>query len=198
VYLRNNQLSSESQRQKDDICSSSVSIGLKRSDSTLIISPDPELAPHQNPKDDICSSSVSIGLKRSDSTLIISPDPELAPHQNPKDDICSSSVSIGLKRSDSTLIISPDPELAPQQNPKDTDNLLPSLISENPTITTDIESSSHNIFPPAPPDSIWTTDRTCLCCISDYENFDKLRVLPCGHKFHVACIDEWYFILKKG
>ncbi|KAI3860049.1 hypothetical protein MKX03_003124 [Papaver bracteatum] len=31
----------------------------------------------------------------------------------------------------------------------------------------------------------------CSVCLSEYENEDMLRFLPCRHAFHTECIDEW-------
>jgi len=31
----------------------------------------------------------------------------------------------------------------------------------------------------------------CGVCLVDFDNGDKLRVLPCGHSFHQECIDHW-------
>jgi len=31
----------------------------------------------------------------------------------------------------------------------------------------------------------------CAVCIEEYVEGDWLRELPCGHRFHAACIDEW-------
>ncbi|KAF5735146.1 hypothetical protein HS088_TW15G00646 [Tripterygium wilfordii] len=31
----------------------------------------------------------------------------------------------------------------------------------------------------------------CYICLVDYEEGDSLRILPCNHEFHGACIDKW-------
>lgn len=35
------------------------------------------------------------------------------------------------------------------------------------------------------------TGMTCSICFEDYEPSDGLRVLPCGHRFHIECVDKW-------
>lgn len=37
-----------------------------------------------------------------------------------------------------------------------------------------------------------STDASCSICCEDYQSEDVLRVLPCGHKFHLQCIDRWF------
>lgn len=31
----------------------------------------------------------------------------------------------------------------------------------------------------------------CIVCLSDFQDGDRVRCLPCKHVFHTACIDEW-------
>lgn len=34
-------------------------------------------------------------------------------------------------------------------------------------------------------------ESNCPICLEDFEAGQKQRVLPCGHVFHVTCVDEW-------
>jgi len=43
-------------------------------------------------------------------------------------------------------------------------------------------------------DATPTREESCAICMTDYETAEEYRVLPCGHDFHKACIDQW---LKK-
>ena len=38
---------------------------------------------------------------------------------------------------------------------------------------------------------VHTNDAMCAVCLCDFCEGDELRLLPCGHSFHLQCIDKW-------
>jgi len=42
-----------------------------------------------------------------------------------------------------------------------------------------------------PPSEESTIEESCAICAVDYKFGDKIRTLPCIHKFHKECVDKW-------
>eukprot|EP00239_Pterosperma_sp_CCMP1384_P008029 CAMPEP_0197859452 /NCGR_PEP_ID=MMETSP1438-20131217/34022_1 /TAXON_ID=1461541 /ORGANISM="Pterosperma sp., Strain CCMP1384" /LENGTH=144 /DNA_ID=CAMNT_0043475939 /DNA_START=211 /DNA_END=642 /DNA_ORIENTATION=- len=36
-----------------------------------------------------------------------------------------------------------------------------------------------------------SSGNTCAVCYCEYDPEEVVRVLPCGHRFHIECIDRW-------
>jgi len=63
-------------------------------------------------------------------------------------------------------------------------------------VTTDVETSSHISAPASQSqatEAVTDGDEglTCCICTEDFERGQDVRVLPCNHSFHPACIDPW-------
>jgi Ring finger domain len=41
-----------------------------------------------------------------------------------------------------------------------------------------------------------SSNNACAICIGDYKHGEKLRTLPCMHKYHMECVDKW--LVKKS
>jgi len=40
-------------------------------------------------------------------------------------------------------------------------------------------------------------EEKCPVCLSEFENDERVRCLPCTHLFHMDCIDRWLSVNKK-
>ena len=38
----------------------------------------------------------------------------------------------------------------------------------------------------------------CALCLSEYQDGDTLRHLPCGHHYHLQCVDAWLLDRQRG
>ncbi|KAI8913414.1 hypothetical protein EDD86DRAFT_200504 [Gorgonomyces haynaldii] len=70
-------------------------------------------------------------------------------------------------------------------------NSIPTEVYQRQHLIVEIPMRDMNVQP----QNDWSTDMTCACCLCDYEHDDILRVLPCGHRFHKDCVDNW--LLRK-
>lgn len=55
----------------------------------------------------------------------------------------------------------------------------------------EIESSSTTTPAGSSTDGPDLSDASCAVCLSDFADGERCRRLPCGHVFHLGCIDKW-------
>ncbi|CAF3731915.1 unnamed protein product [Adineta steineri] len=61
----------------------------------------------------------------------------------------------------------------------------------------DLGLSKHLIecYPTTTAEEVSVVGALCDICLNEYKSDDKLRTIPCLHRFHSKCIDKW---LKKN
>jgi len=93
----------------------------------------------------------------------------------------------------------------PASAPEDTELLQEQRIPSNLNDETTLASSSKQSVRPRAiangrkylKKAWFATQTECAICLGDFEKGDKLRILPCGHVFHVEEVDAWLIRRRK-
>ena len=62
---------------------------------------------------------------------------------------------------------------------------------ERPDMNFNINGLSPDIIARLPIEGVNENDGDCAVCLETFKIDIKARVMPCGHKYHLICIDKW-------